>query len=222
MVPYFYGSDARKIDAKATAKTGELHIKLFFEEREANIVLVDLLSATMEFEGKMETAKRLHNSLATQVLNTQNPLTQIALYGDEKLVVGGSKDKGSVEFFAKKRDEIELRRSRLDYKLITKQIASVVKRESFIILIGDFLDEVDLGALAKKHEIYLFIVRSSFEEHPKPLAEGEFVDLESGESRELFFGKKEAKLYKKRIKEHDEKLHRHFKKHGIGFEKMVA
>ena len=55
--PYQYGDEVRNIDWNVTARTGQAHVKIFEEEREASLVMIFDNSASMFF-GKDGAAKR--------------------------------------------------------------------------------------------------------------------------------------------------------------------
>jgi uncharacterized protein (DUF58 family) len=209
------GEDSRKIDWKSTAKTGEPHVKLFFEEREVNVALVALMSGSLLFRDKKETLFEVCSLLGYGSLKMQNRLTPVML--DEKVTLyPTSKKLHSIEHFIKELDKVELYKKSVDLKNLN------LKQKSLVILVGDFLGEFDLSLLANRHEVFVVIIRERFEENPEVLGDGEFTDPVSGESAEFYFGKSARDAYVKRYKQNDAKLLKHLRQLGISYMKVVS
>jgi uncharacterized protein (DUF58 family) len=209
------GEDARKIDWKSTAKTGEPHVKLFFQEREVNVVLCALMSGSLLFRDKRETLLEVCSLLGYGSLKMQNRLTPVMV--DERVTLyPTSKKLHTIEHFIKELDKVELYKKSVDLQNIK------LKQKSLIILVGDFLGAFDLSLLANRHEVFIVIIRERFEENPEILGDGAFTDPESGESSEFYFGKSVRDAYAKRYKENDQKLYKHLGKLGISYVKIVT
>jgi len=209
------GEDARKIDWKSMAKTGEPHVKLFFEEKEVNVVLCALMSGSLLFRKKREIMFEVCSLLGYEALKMQNRLTPIMI--DETMkFYPTSKKLHSIEHFIKDLGRVDLYKKSLNFKEIK------LKHKSFIILIGDFLGDFDFSYLSSRHELFVVIIRDSFEENPQALGEGEFTDPESGEIAEFFFGKSARDAYKKRYIENDDKLYKHLNTLGITYLKVLS
>ena len=216
------GEDARKIDWKSTAKTGEPHVKLFFEEREVNVVLCALMSGSLLFRDKRERFLEICSLLGYGALKMSNQLTPIMLSDDQNFILQPSKKLRSIDHFIHKLSDIDLYKCTLDLKNISPILHSRLKKRSFIVLVGDFLGDIDLSLLASRHELFVVIVRERFEESPEILGDGEFTDPQSGESAEFYFGKSARDAYAKRYKENDQKLYKHLNTHNISYIKILT
>jgi hypothetical protein len=95
-----------------------------------------------------------------------------------------------------------------------------IKKNSLLVLVGDFLDLVDLKHLSQKHEILIIIIRDGFEEEPTVLGEREFVDLQTAKSKILFFGKKELKEWQEGYQRADRKLYSYLNSLAISYLKV--
>ncbi len=210
------GEDAKKIDWKSTAKTGEPHIKLYFEEREVNVVVCALLSGSLLFGNKRETLVSICSSFGYGALKLSNRLTSVII-SDKSQVFKPSKKLQSVEHFISKIYDVELYKKSIDLTNINLKL----KEKSLVILVGDFLGEVDLTLLSARHEVYVVIVRDKFEESPDILGEGEFTEPESGEVAEFYFGKSVRDAYAKKYEENDKKLFKHLNSLGISYTKLT-
>ncbi len=211
------GEDARKIDWKSTAKTGEPHVKLFFEEREVNVVLCALMSGSLLFRDKRERLLEICSLLGYGALKMSNRLTPVIL-SDDTWVLQPSKKFQSIEHFIYKLDALELYKKSVDLQNLTLKI----KQKSLVILVGDFLGDIDLSSLSSRHELFVVIVRERFEENPEILGDGEFTDPESGESSDFYFGKSVRDAYAKKYEENDKKLYKHLGKLGISYVKIFT
>jgi len=132
IVPYIIGEDARKIDWKSTARTGEPHIKLFYEEKEVTIALCALMSGSLLFEKKKAVLLHLFTELGLQVLKGNNLLTPIMIAQDENLFLPPSKKSAAIPHFIKKCDGLKLQNSTLEKIDIAKEINRHLKKRSFI------------------------------------------------------------------------------------------
>lgn len=47
--PYMYGDNVKRIDWKQSAKTGQMQLRSFFEEKEINVYVLGLMSGSMHF-----------------------------------------------------------------------------------------------------------------------------------------------------------------------------
>jgi uncharacterized protein (DUF58 family) len=215
------GEDARKIDWKSMAKTGTPHVKLFFEEREVSVVLVALLSGSLLFKNKKEKLLKTCASLGYGTLKLSNKLTPM-IYDTKVTTYPSSKKLHSIEHFIKEVEKVELYKKEVDFKNLSNVLHPKIRQKSLLILVGDFLGDVNLSLLANRHEIVVVIIRSSFEENPQALGDGEFTDPQTAESASFYFGKSARDAYAKRYEQNDAKLLKHLRLLGISYVKVVS
>ena len=175
----------------------------------------------MLFKEKKENALEIITLLGFEAIKLSHALTPIMISPSTSLLLPSSKKPHSIEYFLKKIDNLPLQKAPLDIKHACQTINTHLKRKSLLIMIGDFLEEIDLTQLSKKHSLFLIIVRDSFEENPHALGEGDFSDLESGQSASFYFGKKAALAYHQKYQEHDINLFSHLRKLGIPYQKVT-
>jgi len=140
---------------------------------------------------------------------------------DEINVLPPSKNPASITHFVKRVSAISLEGNQHIFTHLAKKLHSKIKKKSLIIMIGDFLGEVDLALLAQRHEIYVIMIRDNFEENPTILGDGEFTDPESGEKSAFYFGKKAKDAYAQAYHDNDSKLIKHLHAIGAGYTKVV-
>jgi len=91
-----------------------------------------------------------------------------------------------------------------------------------LFIISDFVGDVDLALLSKKHDVVALVVRDKFEENPEALGQMRLMDMENDRSFEGMVGKAELKRYKKALMQNDEKLYAHFKRSAVRYTKIYT
>jgi len=210
------------MDWKSTAKTGEPHIKRFYEEREVNVAICTLLSGSLLFKEKKNRLLEVTALLGYETIKTGNQLTPIMISQNKELFLPASKKIHAVEHFIKEIDKVPLENRQLETNTLSQKIHKHLKKKSFVILIGDFLGDFDFAPLAQRHALHLIMIRDTFEENPQALGDGEFRDPESGESANFYFSKSAAKAYAKRYHDNDTKLYKHLQSLGISYHKVIT
>ena len=179
------------------------------------------MSGSLLFKKKKEALFQILAHLGYETLKYKNALSPAWISQYEEAYLPSSKNPAMISHFLHKLDTIPLQNSTLLLSTITQKLHKHIKKKSLIILVGDFLGEVDLRLLAKKHALFCIIIRDSFEEHPTILGEGEFTDPESGESASFYFGKSAQRAYQKAYHDNDAKLFKHLRALGIPYDKVV-
>jgi len=222
---YKFGDDVRKINWKATAKTGYLKVNVFNEERELNIVVAFLISGSVNFGTirlKQEVMAELLALISYSAIKNGDRLNTLFFSKELEGTLKPSKNLGVVEEAVFKALSIEPIGKSFDYKSFVSYINSAIKQRSMLILIGDFLQEVDFSEIAHRHQIYALIVRDRFEEEPKLEGEYSLVDPNSLQSYDLILNRDLIKAYAKELESLDKKNFEHFLEHKIAFGKVYT
>ena len=222
---YQYGDDVRKINWKATAKTGDVKLNVFNEERELNIIVAFMIDGGINFGTvrlKQEVMAELLALLSFSAIKNSDRLT--TLFFDEKVQrrFKPTKNLGVVEDTVRIALESDPLGKRADYEAFCNYLNTTTRQKSIVLLIGDFYGDIDLSTIAHRHQIYALIVRDRFEEHPA--LEGEFtlVDPVSMRDEELYLTPAVVREYEKALKANDEKLYEHFLEHKITYGKIYT
>ena len=109
-----------------------------------------------------------------------------------------------------------------DFKALVKTLNDRLKKKALLFIISDFVGDIDLKLLSKKHDVFAVMVRDRFEEDPSELGYLRLIDMESKESFEGDIDSSTLKSYKKALHDNDEKLYKQFKKQGIRFTKIYT
>ena len=222
---YVYGDDVRKIDWKTTAKLGKPFIKIYREERELNVVTAVMLGGSSYFgtvRQKSEVMAELVALVGFSALKNSDLFTNI-IFADKLYTMSRPNKKFfAIEDALSKIESFEMLGKESNYKALSDTLYKRLKRKSLLFIIADFVGDIDLGLLSKKHDVVAIIVRDKFEEKPQELGFMRLMDMESRVSFEGVVGGSELKRYEKAVVENDEKLFKHFKKNGVRYVKVYT
>jgi len=222
---YVYGDDVRKIDWKTTAKLGKPFIKIYSEERELNVVTAVMMGGSSYFgtvKQKSELMAELVALLGFSAVKNADLFSNI-IFADKLYHIS----KPNKKFFAiqdavTKVDRFDMLGKKSDYKLFFDTLYKRIRRKSLLFIISDFVSEIDLALLSKKHDVVALIVRDKFEEDPEELGYLRVLDMEGGQSFEGNIGQSEVNDYKEALAENDKNLYAHFKKNAVRFTKIYT
>jgi len=223
---YIYGDDVRKIDWKTTAKLGgKPYVKIYNEERELNVVVSTMMSGSTYFgtsKIKKDYILELMALLGYSAVRNRDLFSHI-LYADKLY----RHSKPAKKIFAVTK-EIE---ESANFKVIGKAanysgwidtLNRRVRKKSLMFLIGDFVGDINLSLLAKKHDLFVIIVRDRFMDEPKPLGDITLVDPGYLVSFSGNVDENTIEIFKKELIENDKKLLKHLRKIGARFSKIYT
>lgn len=222
---YVYGDDVRKIDWKTTAKLGKPFIKIYREERELNVVTAVMMGGSTYFgtvKQKSDVMAELVALLGFSAVKNADLFSSIIfadkLYGMTK----PNKKFFAVQDAVTKMQEFTMLGKPSLYREFSDTLYKRIKRKSLLFIISDFVGEVDLALLSKKHDVVALVVRDRFEENPEALGHMRLMDMENERSFEGMVGNAELKGYKKALALNDEKLYAHFKRSAVRYTKIYT
>jgi uncharacterized protein (DUF58 family) len=194
--PYEVGDDVRQIDAAATARTGEPHVRLQVPERTLTTWLVLDVSASLAFG----TAVRLKSDVAEGAALVLARLA-IRRAGRVALVRFGGGDVKLLPPRASRRGLVAVRRAlddgsapdgnpdplALSHALM--RVGKIARQPGLVTVISDFRDQEEwtrpLGALRTRHSVLAIEVRDPREGHLPAVGHLSLVDPETGEHIEV-------------------------------------
>ncbi len=222
---YVYGDDVRKIDWKTTAKLGKPFVKIYKEERELNVVVVSMLGGSTYFgtvKQKSDIIAEVAGTLGFSAVKNADLFSHI-IFADKLYELSKpSKKLFSVHKAVENIVEFEPIGKVGDFKALVETLNNRLKKKALLFIISDFVGDVDLKLLSKKHDVFAVIVRDRFEEDPSELGYLRLIDMETKQSFEGNIDSATLKSYKKALLKNDEKLYKQFKKHGIRFTKVYT
>lgn len=222
---YVYGDDVRKIDWKTTAKLGKPFVKIYREERELNVVTAVMMGGSVYFgtvKQKSELMAELVALLGFSAVKNGDLFSNM-LFADKLYnVTKPNKKFFSIQDAVRKMEAFEMLGKKSDYKAFADMLFKRIRRKSLLFIISDFVGEVDLALLSKKHDVVALIVRDKFEEQPEELGYIRLLDMESNQSLEGNITENELKSYQEALGRNDEKLYAHFKKNAVRHTKIYT
>ena len=222
---YVYGDDVRKIDWETTAKLGKPYIRVYHEERELNVVAAVMMGGSSYFgtiRQKSELMSELVAIVGFSAIKNSDLFTHIIFSNQLNHISRPTKRFFAIQDAVTKMEAFDVLGRKSDYQALADTLFKRIKRKSLIFIIADFVGDIDLTLLSKKHDVVALIVRDRFEEEPKELGYIRVLDMESFQSFEGVIGAKEIEGYKKAMYKNDEKLYAHFKKNGIRYTKIYT
>ncbi len=187
---YVPGDDARAISWNLTAKMSRPFVKVFEEEREAQIIIAADISGSTDFGAGERTKKEALSHLTALLAfcaQKNRDLTGLLLFaGDVELFVPPKK--GSRHTFRLVREICAARRrsplTNIPAALLFLERA--LKKRSHVFLFSDFLSPEPFGAAARRlglrHDLVCAAFSDPFERDLPPLGLVEMEDLETGET----------------------------------------
>ncbi len=222
---YVYGDDVRKIDWKTTAKLGKPFVKIYKEERELNVVVVSVLGGSVYFgtvKQKSDTIAEVVATLGFSAIKNADLFSHITFADRVYDWSKPSKKLFSVHKAVEEIVDFEPLGKEGDFKALAENLNHRLKKKALLFVISDFVGDIDLKLLSKKHDVFAVIVRDKFEENPSELGYLRLIDMESKQSFEGNIDSATLKSYKKALNDNDEKLYKQFKKQGIRFTKIYT
>jgi uncharacterized protein (DUF58 family) len=190
--PYEVGDDVRQLDAAATARTGEPHVRLHVPERTLTTWLAVDVSPSMAFG----TADRLKIDVAEGVAQVLGRLA-VRRAGRVALMTFGAGRPRLMPPRASRPGIVAIRRAlgegvvpdgRADGNAMSTalvRLAKVAKQAGLVVIVSDFRDQDDwtrpLGAISAKHSVLAVEVRDPREGELPDAGQLALVDPESGE-----------------------------------------
>jgi uncharacterized protein (DUF58 family) len=141
--PYMPGDEVRTIDWNVTARTGDLFVKRYVEERELTVMLLVDASASGQFgtvnRFKREIAAELGAVLAFSAI-TNNDKVGLLIFTDQiELFITPRKGRRHVLRLIRDLLAFEPKRTQTDLKMGLETLNHMLKRRGIIFLLSDFL-----------------------------------------------------------------------------------
>jgi len=222
---YVYGDDVRKIDWKTTAKLGKPFVKIYKEERELNVVVVSMLGGSVYFGTVKQKSDIIAEVVATLGFSAvkNSDLFSHMIFADQLYEASkASKKLFSVHKAVEDVVAFDPIGKEGDFSALVETLHNRLKKKSLLFIISDFVGDIDLKLLSKKHDVFAVMVRDRFEEDPSELGYLRLIDMESRQSFEGDVDSATLKNYKKALHDNDEKLYKQFKKQGVRFTKIYT
>ncbi|SFV71302.1 hypothetical protein MNB_SV-13-55 [hydrothermal vent metagenome] len=222
---YIYGDDIRKIDWKTTAKLGKPFVKVYKEERELNVVVVSMLSGSTYFgtvKQKSEVMAEVVATLGFSAIKNADLFTHMVFADKMYSISKPSKKTFSLHHAVSEVIDFDSLGKEANYQALVETLIKRLKKKALLFIVSDFVGDIDLKLLSKKHDVFAVIVRDKFEENPSELGYLKLIDMESKKQFEGNIDAGRVKAYEKALHKNDERLYQSFKKQGVRFSKIYT
>ena len=200
-------------------------MKIYKEERELNVVVVSMLGGSVYFGTVKQKSDIIAEVVATLGFSAvkNSDLFSHMLFADRLYDLSKpSKKLFSVHHAVEKVVDFDPLGKEGDFKTLVETLNNRLKKKALLFIISDFVGDIDLKLLSKKHDVFAVMVRDRFEEDPSELGYLRLIDMETKQSFEGNIDSGTLKSYKKALHDNDEKLYKQFKKQGIRFTKIYT
>lgn len=222
---YEPGEDVRRIDWNATARLGQIQVKLCHAERELNAMLVMDLSRSMEFTSrrltKRELALRVAGCLAFSAVADQMHLGMLAFTDRVEAYFPPRQGRRQAWRILQYLWEAQPRSGGTELSAPLEFLAQRLRKTTLLFLVSDFLQSdivglADVQVLAHRHDLVPIIVEDPLEEALwKARGHVRLRDLESGEERVISLSARNRRAYAEEVTRRRGELIRHFYSLGL-------
>lgn len=188
--PYQPGDEIRTIDWNVTARTGELYVKRFVEERELTVMLAVDASGSSDFG----TVNRFKRELAAELAavlsfaaTTNNDKIGLVIFTDQiELLIPPRKGRKHVLRVIRELLAFEPKGKGTDLKLGLDTVSRLLKRRGIIFLVSDFLTDPEeyrksLIITGKRHDVVAIDLHDPMETKIEDVGVMVLEDAETGE-----------------------------------------
>ena len=189
---YQPGDEVRFIDRNVTARTGELHVKNFTEERELTVVLLVDVSASGAFGSvnlsKRELAAEVASLLAFSAVGNRDKVGLVLFSDGIELFLPPEKGRGHVLRIIREVLFFQPRGRGTNLNAALDFLNKVVRRRAVVFLLSDFQApdfSRPLAVTARRHDLVAVPVVDPLEETLPDVGRVTLEDAETGEQYEI-------------------------------------
>lgn len=219
---YLPGDDIRRIDWKAYARTDDLYVKRFEEEKSLTVhVLVDR-SSSMDFgteEKKYDYAAKIGLALAYMTSNT-NDRFRYSVFSETITDISSARRNPNIGAMVETLNELRKTPESMIEKCITEYSARI-ENKSVMVIISDFLTDTEgieaaVNRLAGSDVVLVNIFDA---EEINPSMEGDKIlqDPESDREMRTYLSEKTKETYRNDLQKHMNDIEEIADKYGSGY-----
>ena len=184
---YNAGDEVRFIDTNVTARTGDLHVKNFTEERELTVVLLVDVSASGSFgsvsQSKRELAAEVASVLAFSAVGNRDKVGLLLFTDGIELFLPPQKGRGHVLRIIREVLYFQPQGRKTDLGAALEYLNKVVTRRAVVFLLSDFQSpdfSRPLGVASQRHDLVAVPVVDPLEEELPDIGRVSLEDAETG------------------------------------------
>lgn len=224
--PYTAGDDFRHIDWKAYKRLNRLLLRLFDEERDLPIYLMLDASRSMAEPAKFDMARKIAAALCYIGLVHLDKLTILPFGRGLRQESAVGRGKGRIFRVFEQLERMETA-GPTDLRESFKEFASRPRQTGLTVIISDFLDPGGFEAGLKilrtlGHDVFVVHVTSERDRDPGAFGDIRFMDVETGELRQVDVTPRLAAAYVAAWEAHRAELEHFCGRYGIGYVRADA
>jgi uncharacterized protein (DUF58 family) len=185
---YQPGDDIRVIDWNVSARTDQMHIKQFVEERELTVLLLVDASASQTFgtvnRSKLETSAELAALLAFSAIKNNDRVGLFMFTDRVETFIPPKKGRKHVLRVITEILDFRPEKPRTDLASALEYLAKITRKKALVFVISDFQDqdfEMSLSIANRRHEVIPVLVEDPMEFELPDMGLVPFQDPETGE-----------------------------------------
>ncbi len=221
---YQAGDDIRNIDWNVTARTGDVFVKQFVEERELTVLLVVDVSASGDFgtveQSKRELAAEIAAVLAFSAIKN-NDRVGVLMFSDRiERYIPPKKGRAHVLRVILELLEHQPEGTGTRIDLACDYLSKIARKRAVVFFLSDFLADAGyeraLGVCSRRHDVVPLVIKDQAEETLPDLGLIPMEDAESGQV--LWFDSGVATLrrkYRQRARVQAAQREKIFRKQGL-------
>ena len=189
---YHAGDEVRFIDRNVTARTGDLHVKNFTEERELTVLLLVDVSASGAFgsvnQSKRELASEVASLLAFSAIGNRDKVGLLLFSDEVELFLPPRKGRSHVLRLVREVLYYEPRGRRTDLAGALEYLNRVMRRRAVVFLLSDFQApdfSRPLAVTGRRHDLVAVPVVDPLEETLPDVGRVSLEDAETGAILEI-------------------------------------
>lgn len=224
---YAPGDDFRRIDWKVYARTDDLYIKNYEEEKNLTVHIILDYSASMDFGKpikKFDYACMLGVGFAYLAMK-DNERFQFSTFSDELNVFKSSRGKSQLVIMIDHLNNLKIK-GKSNLKDAIYQYKRFIDSKSVIIIISDFLIDIkdieDSLYFLGDHEIKVIQVLHPVERNLNLVGDFNLKDSETGEKLRTYISPRLKQYYQKLLEEHIAKIEEICNKLKINFYSLTT
>lgn len=210
--PYTVGDDVRTIDWNVTARTGEVHIKRFHEERELNLIFIVDHSPSFAWssveDNRSFVAAQFCGLLGSAALANNDRIGLLQFSDEINDYLPPARGRSQLMRCLSKTLMPPAQTKHTSINQVLKHLGELNLKRSIVVLISDFFTDDDyqesLAILAKQHEVLAIALddekelvlptRGLFQLFDSENNQQQIVDYNNSEVREQFSQKMQRRL----------------------------
>ena len=218
---YQPGDDIRKIDWKAYARTDEVYVKRFEEEKSITVhILVDR-SSSMDFgePNKYDYAAKIGLALAYMASNT-NDRFRYSVFSETVTDISSARRNPNLGEMVDTLNQLRKTPESLIERCVNEYSAKI-ENKSVVVIISDFLTEIDEieSAVSRLSESDVVLINTFDKEELDPGMEGDKIltDPESDSKLRTYVSRRTRNKYQENIQEHTDAIEEIADKYGASY-----